>query len=60
MRRRLGLAAARAVRREWLYSRIVQKMKAVYAEAMTFSRLVSPRVLPELLITNPNGKYVAL
>jgi glycogen(starch) synthase len=33
VRRRLGLTAARAVRREWLYSRVVQKMKIVYAEA---------------------------
>jgi glycogen(starch) synthase len=39
LRRRLGLAAARAVRREWLYSRVVQQMKTVYAEAISLTRL---------------------
>jgi glycogen(starch) synthase len=38
MRRRLGLVAARAVRRKWLYSRVVQKMKTVYTEAYAQGR----------------------
>lgn len=34
LRRELGLAAARAVRQEWLYGRVVQKMKTAYAESI--------------------------
>jgi glycosyltransferase involved in cell wall biosynthesis len=32
LRRELGLAAAHAVREDWLYPRVVQKMKTVYEE----------------------------
>jgi glycogen(starch) synthase len=34
LRRRLGLTAAQVVRQEWSYSRIVQKMSAVYIESV--------------------------
>ena len=33
LRRCLGLAAAREVRRTWLYPRVVERMRAVYDEA---------------------------
>lgn len=36
LRRELGLAAARAVRQEWLYARVVQKMKTAYAESISW------------------------
>ena len=32
LRQRLGTAAAREVRRTWLYSRVVERMRVVYAE----------------------------
>jgi glycosyltransferase involved in cell wall biosynthesis len=38
MRRALGLAAARAVRQDWLYARVVQKMKTAYAESIGLHR----------------------
>jgi glycogen synthase len=38
LRRQLGLAAARAVRDEWSYVRVVQKMKTVYREGMARRR----------------------
>ena len=38
LRRELGLAAARAVRQEWLYARVVQKMKTAYAESISLGR----------------------
>jgi glycosyltransferase involved in cell wall biosynthesis len=38
LRRQLGLAAARAVRDEWSYVRVVPKMKAVYREGMARRR----------------------
>ena len=34
LRHRLGRAAAREVRQNWLYSRVIERMRAVYAETM--------------------------
>jgi glycogen(starch) synthase len=38
LRRRLGLAAAQAVREDWSYARAVQKIKTVYTEGMVRRR----------------------
>jgi len=36
LRRQIGVAAAEEVRRKWLWPRIVEKMRAVYQEAINF------------------------
>ena len=35
LRHRLGQTAAREVRQNWLYSRVIERMRAVYAEMCT-------------------------
>ena len=38
LRCELGLAAARAVRQDWLYARVVQKLKTAYADSIRLHR----------------------
>jgi glycogen(starch) synthase len=50
LRQRLGHAAAREVRQTWLYSRVVRRIWAVYAEMLTARRSIS------LIATAPAGQ----